>query len=153
MGVWHYPKLIHWRANARNGMIPSAWMWRQLVDAHNHIAKYRCCRQVYSKALELGTNGFYFSPQNHRTVSRTTVPMEWGVYASIPAGSGSCQIIDSAGSTYGAITVNSATPQWWTATFNIAENAEIFLVPQIAGDGANAIAVYAASVIEWETGP
>lgn len=343
MSVWHYPQLIHSAWNASNGMSPNAFMWRQLIDAHNHIARFRGMRQVYSKALELGTdtsgvgslagrwrfrtgrnvtqcrvvlvmgltsasagsgssadpyceidftisggatttlgpfrhsastgtindapdemnvfveevtvtentayecwfrnsnyarpisicvyevnpdtglenahsptaggpiydahretllaglsnmyrqngginfhwsvyngaaqtrsnataasmfdgtttgtptagssNGFYVDPRYHRTASRTTVPFEWGVYASMSAGSGTCRIIDTAGSTYGSITVNSATPQWWTATFNIAESAEIFLVPQMAGDGAGTLSVYAASIIEYESGP
>lgn len=99
------------------------------------------------------SNGFYLSPQYHRTHSRTTVPMEWAVYASMSAGTGTCRLIDSSGNTYGSINVNSATPQWWTATFNIPESAEIFLVPQMAGDGAGTLSVRAVSVIEWETGP
>lgn len=99
------------------------------------------------------SNGFYFDPRNHRTASRTTVPFEWGVYASMAAGSGSVRIIDTAGATYGSITINSATPQWWTATFSIAESAQLYLVPQMAGDGINALSVYAASIIEYESGP
>lgn len=55
MSTWHYPKLIHVNANARNGMVPNAYMWRQLVDAENHITGYRH-RQVYAKSLELGTD-------------------------------------------------------------------------------------------------
>lgn len=99
------------------------------------------------------SNGFYFDPRYHRTASRTTVPFEWGVYASIPGGAGTCRLIDTSGTTYGTITINSATPQWWTATFSIAESAQLYLVPQLAGDGVNTLSVYAASIIEYESGP
>jgi hypothetical protein len=94
--------------------------------------------------------GFYLSPQNHRTHSRTTVPMEFACYASMSAGSGTVRLIDTAGNTYGSITVNSATPQWWTATFSIPESAEIYLVPQLAGDGVGTLSLYAVSAIEYE---
>lgn len=94
--------------------------------------------------------GWYIDPRYHRTASRTVVPMEWGVYASMSAGTGTCRIIDSAGATYGSISVNSASLQWWTASFDIAEAAELFLVPQMAGDGAGTLSVYGASLIEYE---
>jgi hypothetical protein len=95
--------------------------------------------------------GWYIDPRYHRTASRTTVPFEWAVYASMSAGSGTCRLIDTVGNTYGTITVNSATPQWWAATFSLAESAEIYIVPQFAGDGAGTLSVYAASAIEWES--
>lgn len=94
--------------------------------------------------------GFYLDPRYHRSQSRTTVAMEWGVYASMSAGTGVCRLIDTAGNTYGSINVNSAVAQWWTATFSIPEAAEIFLVPQLAGNGAGTISLFAASIIETE---
>lgn len=55
MSVWHYPVLIHEKANSRNGMYPSSRLWTRLIEAENHCTAYRH-RQVYAKALELGTD-------------------------------------------------------------------------------------------------
>jgi hypothetical protein len=53
MGLIHVPTLTHCNANARNGMSPSAWLHRRLVDSENHITAYRK-RTVWSRGYELG---------------------------------------------------------------------------------------------------
>jgi len=51
------PHLIHWQANARNGMVPSSHLWRRIVGAQNYLAAYGVHRMVYRKTWPLGVNG------------------------------------------------------------------------------------------------
>lgn len=48
------PGLIHVNTNARNAMYPSAYLWRRLIDAENHLTAYGTMREVYSYQWELG---------------------------------------------------------------------------------------------------
>lgn len=341
MGLIHTPNLTHWRSNARNGMYPSAWLWRRIVDAENHITAYRH-RQVYGRALALGTDtggtqglvgygrfrtgygvdrvkvvmlmgyttaasgsgstsdpyaevtitdgvtpvtvgpfsygvkatgtitdgpdehmlmaedmavdeattytftvarqgfarplaiaiyelapttvdeatnymnehgpvggspihdshvervleglsdmyrangsinvhwslyngaartrssatfanlidgtttgtpttvhrGFYLSPQHHNTASRSTVPFELAAYGSIGGGSGSVRLIDTAGNTYGPVTINGSA-DWYTAAIDLPAS-EAYYAFQWAGDGTNTVSVFGVSLIEHE---
>jgi hypothetical protein len=87
----------------------------------------------------------------HNTASRTTVPFELGVYGSIGAGSGTVRLIDTAGNTYCAVTVNGAAG-WYTAT-GLLPNTNAQYALQFYSDNVNTMSVYAASLISWETGP
>lgn len=78
-----------------------------------------------------------------------TVPVEVGVYGSIPAGSGTVELRDSSNTVKVTVTVNSATPGWFTATGALAANLEKYDL-YYAGDGANTLSVSNVSIIEWE---
>lgn len=78
-----------------------------------------------------------------------TVPVEVGVYGSIPAGSGTVELRDSSNTVMATVTVNSATPDWFTATATLAASLEKYDL-YYAGDGANTLSVSAVSLIEWE---
>lgn len=78
-----------------------------------------------------------------------TVPVEVGVYGSIPAGSGTVELRDSSNTVKVTVTVNSATPGWFTATASLAASLEKYDL-YYAGDGANTLSVSAVSIIEWE---
>lgn len=97
------------------------------------------------------TPGWYLDMANRCTHHRpTTVPFELAVYGSIPGGSGTVKLVNSAGVTLATVTVNNATPQWFTATGLIATTAgKVDL--QYAGDGVNALSVRAVSFNEWES--
>lgn len=91
--------------------------------------------------------GFYLDPQYHNTLSATTVPFELAAYGSIGAGSGTVRLIDSAGNTYGPVTINGAAG-WYTATINLPASST-FYTAQYAGDGVNTVSVNAISLIEY----
>lgn len=96
------------------------------------------------------TAGYSCDMTYRNSSSRTTVPVELAAYAAIPAGSGTVRAIDSSGNVIATVTVNNATPQWFTATGSITAGAVKFDF-QSAGDGVNTISVYAVSLIEYES--
>lgn len=97
------------------------------------------------------THGAYLDMTYRNTTSRTTVPMELGVYGSVAGGgTGTVTVIDTGGTVRGTATVNSATPGWFTGTVNLPASAAKYDF-QFAGDGANVLTVNAVSLIEWET--
>lgn len=91
--------------------------------------------------------GFYLDLTSHNTLSATTVPCELAAFGSISAGSGTVRLIDSAGNTYGPVTINGAAG-WYTATVNLPASST-FYTAQYAGDGANTVSVSAISLIEY----
>ena len=97
------------------------------------------------------SQGFFFSPQYHRTQSRTTVPMEFAVYASITGGAtGVVRLIDTSGNIYASTNITGASPAWFVTAFNMPESAELFLSPQYASNGVQTLSVAAVSIIETE---
>lgn len=96
------------------------------------------------------TPGYSCDLRYRNSSSRTTVPVELAVYGSIPAGSGTVRVIDTAGTTHLTATVNNATPQWFTATGSITAS-DLKFDFQLAGDGANTLSLYAVSLIEYES--
>jgi hypothetical protein len=84
------------------------------------------------------------------TVSRIVVPCRLAVYGSMASGSGTVRLIDTGGATLGSITINSATPQWWTASANLVASTAKFYAPQYAGDGTNLLSISALSIYEYE---
>lgn len=95
------------------------------------------------------TLGYSCDLRYRNSSSRTSVPVEFAVYGSIPAGSGTVRVIDTAGTTHLTATVNNATPQWFTATGSITAS-DLKFDFQLAGDGVNTLSVYAVSLIEYE---
>ena len=96
------------------------------------------------------TPGYSCDLRYRNSSSRTGVPVELAVYGSIPAGSGTVRVIDTAGTTHLTATVNSATPGWFTATGTITASDLKFDL-QFAGDGVNTLSVYAVSLVEYES--
>ena len=96
------------------------------------------------------TYGYSCDLRYRNSSSRTGVPVELAVYGSIPAGSGTVKVIDTAGTTHLTATVNSATPGWFTATGTITASDLKFDL-QFAGDGVNTLSVYAVSLVEYES--
>lgn len=78
-----------------------------------------------------------------------TVPVEVGVYGSMASGSGTVELRDSSNTVKATVTVNSATPGWFTATATLAASLEKYDL-YFAGDGANTLSVSAVSLLEWE---
>ncbi|KAB2907173.1 MAG: hypothetical protein F9K40_05315 [Kofleriaceae bacterium] len=95
--------------------------------------------------------GWRFVTTARNTYSRNVVPVEFGVYASMAAGTGTVRLIDTSGNVICSISVNSSTPQWWTATGLMTVGTGQVYVPQFAGNGLSTLSVYAASLIEWES--
>lgn len=95
-------------------------------------------------------DGWRFVTTARNTYSRTVVPVELGIYASMAAGTGTVRLIDTSGNVICSKSINSATPQWWTVTGNMTVGTGQVYVPQFAGDGANTLSVYALSLIEHE---
>ena len=96
------------------------------------------------------TYGYSCDLRYRNSSSRTSVPVELAVYGSIPAGSGTVRVIDTAGTTHLTATVNSATPGWFTATGTITAS-DLKFDFQAAGDGVNTLSVYAVSLVEYES--
>lgn len=92
--------------------------------------------------------GVYLTNTNRYRTSKTAVGYELGVYASIAAGSGTVRLTNTAGTDVITATVNSATPQWFTASGNLT-NADTFHALRYNGDGANTINVYQVSLLEY----
>jgi hypothetical protein len=92
--------------------------------------------------------GFYVNATYRNTTSRTTVPFELAVYASIGAGSGTVRLTDTSGTDLITVTINGAAG-WYTATGSLP-NTDAFYALRFNGDGANAVSVYSASLIEYE---
>ncbi len=93
--------------------------------------------------------GVYLNNTCRNTASRTTVPYELGVYASIGAGSGTVRLTDDTGTDRITVTVNGAAG-WYTAT-GLLPNTDTFYALRFNGDGANTVSVLFASLIEWES--
>ena len=96
------------------------------------------------------TPGYSCDLRYRNSSSRTGVPVELAVYGSVPAGSGTVKVIDTAGTTHLTCTVNNATPQWFTATGTITAS-DLKFDFQITGDGVNTLSVYAVSLVEYES--
>jgi hypothetical protein len=85
------------------------------------------------------------------TSSRAVIPCVVAVYGSMASGSGTFRLIDTSGNTLGSITINSATPQWWTTTANLVAAGTKLYAPQLAGDGTNLLSLSALSIYEDES--
>ena len=80
----------------------------------------------------------------------TTVAFEFSAYASVAGGSaGLVKLLNAAGTVLGTITVTGGAA-WYTTTLLLSTTAQKYDV-QIAGDGVNALSVYACSLQEWES--
>ena len=95
------------------------------------------------------TPGWHYDTTYRNTSSRTTVPIEFAVYASMASGTGTVTFEDST-TTYATVSVNSATPQWWTATGSIPAGTGK-IDPKFKGDGTSAISVYDVSCEGYES--
>ena len=96
------------------------------------------------------TPGYSCDLRYRNSSSRAGVPVELAVYGSIPAGSGTVRVIDTAGTTHLTATVNSATPGWFTATGTITAS-DLKFDFQAAGDGVNTLSLHAVSLYEYES--
>ncbi len=96
------------------------------------------------------TPGYSCDLRYRNSSSRAGVPVELAVYGSIPAGSGTVRVIDTAGTTHLTATVNSATPGWFTATGTITAS-DLKFDFQAAGDGINTLSLHAVSLYEYES--
>lgn len=147
-------------ANRQRMALGLSEMWRTMGGAtwHWHLqdgAARTRSSATYVNILDNSTTGtpatsdygFYLDLTSHNTISATTAPMELAVYGSIGAGSGTVRLIDSAGNTYGPVTINGAAG-WYTATVNLPASST-FYTAQYAGDGANTVSVSAISLIEY----
>lgn len=95
------------------------------------------------------TPGWSLDLRYRCTEGRATVPVEVAAYGSIAAGSGTVLLVDSGGTTVATVTINSATPGWFTATALLPATADKYDL-KFAGDGVNTLSVYAVSLNEWE---
>jgi hypothetical protein len=96
------------------------------------------------------TPGYSCDLRYRNSSSRTGVPVVLSAYASIPAGSGTVRVIDTAGTTHLTLTINSAAPQWFTTTGTITAS-DLKFDFQAAGDGANTLSLVAVSLYEYES--
>lgn len=95
--------------------------------------------------------GVYLDPRYHRTASRTSVGFELSVYASVAGGGGATvRLRDPSGNTRGSISFTSATPAWYSTTFELPESSELWLSPQFYSDNVNECSVYAIGVQELD---
>lgn len=102
-----------------------------------------------STVVSTATPGYTLDLRNKSTVRRGTVPCAFKAYGSIPAGSGSVVLKDSAGATVATVAINSATPGWFSTTCNLpATLAKYDLM--YAGAGLNTVSVLAASLYQYE---
>lgn len=95
------------------------------------------------------TPGWSLDLSYRATQGRATVPCELAVYGSVPAGTGTVNLVDSGGTAVIAVTVNSSTAQWFTASGLLPASAAKYDL-HLVGDGTNTTTVYAASLTEWE---
>ena len=96
------------------------------------------------------TPGWTLDLAYRTTYSRAVVPCVLAVYASIAAGSGTVRVTDTTPASPISVTVNNATPQWFTATGNLIASAGKKYDPMFYSDGANSLIVYALSLYEYE---
>lgn len=89
-----------------------------------------------------------FNTNYRNTYSATTVPITMAVYGSIPAGSGTVVFRDTSGNDAATVTINNATPQWFTATGALTVGATQRYSPYFYSDGVNLLSVKAVSVYE-----
>lgn len=94
--------------------------------------------------------GWKLDLQYRTTRSRAVVPCVLAVYGSMSSGSGTVRITDTSAASPIAVTVNSATPGWFTATGDIVASAAKKYDPMFLSDGANTLTVYAVSLYEYE---
>jgi hypothetical protein len=94
--------------------------------------------------------GWRFVTTAHNTLGRTTLPVEFAVYASMAGGgTGTVRIRDTAGTD--AVTINvTGAAAWFTGTGVITIGTGQLYVPMYAGDATNAISVHAVSLHAWE---
>lgn len=96
------------------------------------------------------TPGWTLDLRYRCTEGRATVPVEIAAYGAVAAGAGgSVLLVDSGGTTLATVSVNSTTPGWFTATALLPATVDKYDL-KFAGDGVNALSVYAVSLNEWE---
>lgn len=97
------------------------------------------------------TPGYRLVTTGRNTRSATTVPIRMAVYASIAAGSGTVKLRDTSAADAVTVTVNNATPQWFTNTGALSVGTGQKYDLMWNGDGANTCTVYAVSFYEYGT--
>lgn len=97
------------------------------------------------------TPGWLLDLAYRTTYARTVVPCVLAAYASIPSGSGTVRVTDTSGTSPISVTINSATPQWFTASGELIAAAAKKYDPQWLSDGVNLITITALSLYEYET--
>lgn len=98
------------------------------------------------------TPGYRFTTTALGTVSRsTTVPVEVAVYGSNATSTGTVQLVNTSGATVVTVTINSATPQWFTGTGTITVGSSVKYDLQFNSAGGSTTSVLAASIAGYES--
>lgn len=96
------------------------------------------------------TPGWTIDGAYRTTLSRSVISAKLAVYASMSSGSGTVRITDTGGTSAISVTVNNATPQWFTGTGTIVAATGKKYDPMFLSDGTNVLEVYAVSLYEYE---
>ncbi len=95
--------------------------------------------------------GYRLVTTARNTYSATTVPIELAVWGSKASGSGTVRLRDTSGTDAVTVTINSATPQWFTATGSISVGTGEKYDLMFAGDGGgDAVNVNFVSFYEYQ---
>lgn len=95
------------------------------------------------------TPGWTFNTQYRNTAGATTVPVRFAVYGSVAAGgTASVRLRNTSGTDVITVTINSSTPQWWSATGGLALSSALKLDPGYLSDGSHLLTVQAVSLYE-----
>lgn len=96
------------------------------------------------------TPGFHLDMTYRNTASRSTVPMQIGVFASVAGGGTGHVTVRNSSGVIGNCAIVSAVGAWVTeSTCPVTAGADKYDL-QFFGDGVNVTTVNAVSVIEWE---
>ena len=97
------------------------------------------------------TPGYRLVTTARNTYAATTVPIELAVWGSKASGSATVRMRDTSGADAATVTINSATPQWFTATGAVSvgtgQKYDLMLLSDGGGDAVN---VNFVSFYEWQ---
>lgn len=102
-----------------------------------------------STSVSAATPGFTLDLRYKSTVRRGTVPVTIKAYGSIPAGAGAAVLVDSGGVPVATVTINSATPGWFSTTCNLPATLAKYDL-HYKGDGTNTVTLQAVSAYQYE---
>jgi hypothetical protein len=92
---------------------------------------------------------FVLNTTARNTISKTTVPIRFAVYAAIAGGgSGTVSLRNTGGTDVAVATVTAGAPAWVTVTGTVAVNSSVRYAIGYASDGVNSLTVYAVSLYE-----
>lgn len=150
----HRTRLLQGLTNMwlRNGGIQCNWSLRNTASyTRTSATAINLIDNTTTGTPTAHTPGWTLDLAQRKTISGAGVPCVLAVYGSMASGTGTVRVTDTSGTSPISVSVNSATPGWFTATGNLSASNGKKYDPMFLSDGTNLLTVLAVSLYEADS--